>query len=199
MLKNVKFLVNRFFLIKEIDWIKGNYDKFPILQTQMNEVQKNQEEYKQVCKQLIGLKKLIPFTSKEINNIPENTVFWSCVERLKKSTVPKLKLIGNEIENVIENEKTIDDKLLIVFTWLNLFGYYPDNLTSIERIKFNYSDALHAAYGIACDAILTSDRRFAKRIKAAISALKLVTKVGTDANELLHRITGESGSRWVPC
>lgn len=182
-------------IIAQIDWIKNNYDRFPILQAQINEVLKHPEEYKQLCMQLIGLKKLIPFTPKEINNIPENSVFWRCVEELKNSTDANLKLIGNEIENTIENAKTIDDQLMIVFNWLNFFGYYPDNLTRIERIRSNFSDALHATYGIACDAILTSDRRLAKRIAAAIGALKLGTEVGTDANELLHRIAEKSGSR----
>jgi hypothetical protein len=182
-------------IIAKIDWIKSNYDKFPILQTQMNEILENPEKYKLVCKQLIGLKKLIPFTSKEINNIPENSVFWNCVERLKKSTSYQTSNLGKEIEDAIENEKTIDNKLLIVFTWLNLFGYYPDNFTRIERIRPNHSDALHATYGIKCDALLTSDRRFAKRIAAAISALKLETEVDTDANKLLHRITKKSGSQ----
>lgn len=92
-------------------------------------------------------------------------------EKLKNSTDANLKLIGNEIENAIENAKTIDDQLMIVFYWLNLFGYYPDNLTRIKRIRSYFSDALHATYGIACDAILTSDRRFAQRIAAAIGAL----------------------------
>jgi hypothetical protein len=182
-------------VITQIDWIKNNYDRFSIPQAQIKEVLEHPEEYKQLCKQLIGLKKLIPFTAKKINNIPENSVFWSCVEELKNSTDANLKLIGNEIENAIENAKSIDDQLMIVFNWLNLFGYYPDNLTRIERIRSNFSDVLHATYGIACDAILTLDRRFAKRIKAAICALKLGTEVVTDANELMHRIAEKSGSR----
>ena len=179
----------------QIDWIKNKDNRSPILQAHIDEVLKHPEEYKQICKQLIGLKKLIPFTPKEINNIPESSVFWSCVEELKNSTDANLKLIGNEIENAIENAKIINDQLDIVFTWLNLFGYYPDNLTRIERIRSNFSDFLHATYGIACDAILTLDRRFAKRIAAAIGALKLETEVGTDANELLQRIAQKSGSR----
>ena len=102
---------------------------------------------------------------------------------------------GNHIENAIENAKTIDDQLEIVFLWLNLFGYYPDDLMRIERVRSNFSDAKHATYGIACDAILTLDKRFGKRIAAAIGALELRTEVSTDANELLHRIAEKSGSR----
>lgn len=84
---------------------------------------------------------------------------------------------------------------MIVFDWLNLFGYYPDDLTQIERVRSNCSDATHATYGIACDAILTSDKRFVKRAAAAMSALALKTEVGMDANELLHRIAEKAGSR----
>ena len=182
-------------IIELIHWMKNNDDRFAILPVQISEALKDPEQYKQLCKQLIGLKKLIPFAPKDINNIPENSVFWSCVKELDNSTDATLKLIGNEIESAIENAKTIDDQFMIVFNWLNLFGYYPDNLTRIERIRSNFSDAMHATYGIACDAILTSDRRFAKRIAAAIGALKLGTEVGTDANELLHRIADKSDSR----
>jgi hypothetical protein len=177
----------------EISWVKNNFDKFPNLQEQMQEILKNPKEYMQLCKQLIALKRQLPFTPKEINNISENSVFWACVDKLKNDTDAILQLIGNEIENAIEKAKTIDDQLMIVFSWLNLFGYYPDNLTRIERIRSNFSDARHGTYGIACDGILTLDKRFAKRITAAMGALRLETAVSTDANELLHRIAQKSG------
>jgi hypothetical protein len=182
-------------VIAQIDWIKDNHDRFPIFQGQIDEALEHPDEYKQLFKQLIGLRKLIPFTPRRINNIPERSVFWSCVGELKLSTDANLKVIGNEIENAIENAKTIEDQFMIVFSWLNLFGYYPDNLTRIERIRSNFSDVSHATYGIACDAILTLDKRFAKRVHAAICALELTTEVGTDANELLQRIADKSGSR----
>jgi hypothetical protein len=161
----------------------------------MAEFLRNPDEYKELCKQLIGLRKLLPFASNKINNIPEKSVFWKCVDNLKNDADANLQLVGNEIENAIANAKTIEDQLMIVFNWLNLFGYYQDNLTRIERIRANFSDALHGAYGIACDAILTLDRKFAKRMAAAVAALELGTEVGTDANELLHRITNKAISQ----
>ena len=178
----------------EISWIKNNYDRFQNSQAHMNDVLRNPEEYRELCRQLINLKKLLPFTSKEINNIPENSIFWTCIGKLKYATDANLQRIGNYIENAIENAKTIDDQLEIVFLWLNLFGYYPDDLTRIERVRSNFSDAMHATYGIACDAILTLDKRFAKRVAAVIGAFELRTEVSTDANELLHRIAEKSGS-----
>ena len=179
----------------QISWIKSNYDRFPNSQAQMNKVLKNPEEYKELCRQLIFLKTLLPFAPKEINNIPENSVFWTCVEKLKNASNANLQLIGNFIGNEIESAKMIDDQFTIVFLWLNLFGYYPDDLTRIDRVRSNFSDSNHALYGIACDAILTLDKKFAKRVAAAIGALKLKTEVSTDANELLHRIAEKSGSR----
>jgi hypothetical protein len=83
----------------------------------------------------------------------------------------------------------IDDQFTFVFFWLNFFGYYPDDLRKIDKVRSNFSDSNHATYGIACDAILTMDKRFARRLKAAMGALELKTEICTDANELLRRIS----------
>jgi len=179
----------------QIAWIKSNYDKFPNSQPQMNKILSNPQEYRELCRQLIHLRTLLPFTPKEINNIPEKSVFWTCVDKLKNATDANLQLIGNFIENEIESANTIDGQFTIIFLWLNLFGYYPDDLTQKDRVKSNFSDANHATYAIACDAMLTLDKKFAKRAAAAMGALKLKTEVSTDANELLHQIAEKSGSR----
>lgn len=178
----------------QIAWIKNNYDKFPALHAHMDRVLKNPQEYRELCRQLIHLKALLPFTPKEINNIPENSVFWTCVNKLKSAVDANLQLIGNFIENGIENATTIDEQFTIVFDWLNLFGYYPDDLTRKDIVRSNFTDARHATYAIACDAfaILTLDKKFTKRAAAAIGALKLKTEVTADANELLHRIAALS-------
>jgi hypothetical protein len=179
----------------QIAWIKSNYEKFPNSHTQMSKVLSDPQEYKELCRQLLYLKTLLPFTPKEINNIPEESVFWICVGELKSATDANLQLIGDFIENEIESAKTIDDQFTIVFFWLNLFGYYPDDLTRKDRVRSNFSDANHATDAIACDAMLTLDKKFAKRAAAAMGALKLKTEVSTDANELLHRLALRSGSR----
>ena len=167
----------------QIAWIKSNYDKFPSSHAQMDKVLSDPQEYKELCEQLLHLKKLLPFTPKEINNIPEKSVFWTCVGKLKSANDSNLQLIGNFVENDIESTKTIDDQFTIVFLWLNLFGYYPDDLTQKDRVRSNFSDANHATYAIACNGMLTLDKKFAKRAAAAMGALKLKTEVSTDANE----------------
>jgi hypothetical protein len=179
----------------QIKWMKNNYDKFTALHPYMDRVLKNPQEYKELCRQLIHLKALLPFTPKEINNIPEKAVFWTCVNKLKRAVDTNLRLIGDFIENEIENASTIDEQFTIVFDWLNLFGYFPDDLTRKDIVRSNFSDARHATYAIACNAfaILTLDKKFAKRAAAAICALELKTVVSTDANELLHRIAALSG------
>jgi hypothetical protein len=177
----------------QVAWIKNNYDKFPSAQSQMGKVLQEPQEYKELSKQLLHLKALLPFTPKEINNIPEKSVFWTCVGKLKSSSNSNLQLIGEFIDNEIKSAKTIDDQFTIVFLWLNLFGYYPDDLTQKDKVRSNFSDGTHATYAIACDGLLTLDKRFAKRAAAAMGALELKTEVGTDANELLHRIAALSG------
>jgi hypothetical protein len=179
----------------QVAWINGNYDKFPSSQTHMSTILRDPQEYKKLCRQLLRLKMLLPFTPKEINNIPEKSVFWACVGKLKYATDPNLQLIGNFVENKIESAKTIDSQFTIVFLWLNLFGYYPDDLTRTDRVRSSFSDADHATYAIACDGMFTLDKKFAKRAAAAVGALKLKTEVNTDAKELLHRIAEKSGSR----
>jgi hypothetical protein len=177
----------------EVAWIKNNYDKFPSVRTQMDKVLRDPQEYKELSKQLLHLKALLPFSPMEINNIPEKSVFWSCVNKLKCATDANLQRIGNFIETKIENTGTIDEQFTIVFNWLNLFGYYPDDLTQKHKVRSNFTDGNHATYAIACDGLLTLDKRFAKRAAAAMGALELKTEVSTDANELLHRIAALSG------
>jgi hypothetical protein len=177
----------------QMAWIKNNYDKFPGAQTQMGKVLCDPQEYKELSRQLLHLRALLPFTPKEINNIPEKSVFWSCVSELKNNTDLNLHLIGRFIEDQIESAKTIVDQFTIVFFWLNLFGYYPDDLTQKKRVRSNFSDANHATNAIACDGMLTLDKKFAKRAAAATGALKLKTEVSTDANDLLDRIAALSG------
>jgi len=177
----------------QVVWIKNNYDKFPSAQRQMGKVLCDPQEYKELSRQLLHLRALLPFTPKEINNIPERSVFWTCVRKLKSASNPSLQLIGDFFDNEIKSAKTIDDQFTIVFSWLNLFGYYPDDLTQKDEVRSNFSDANHATYAIACDGLLTLDKRFAKRAAAAMGALELKTDVSTDANELLHRIAALSG------
>jgi hypothetical protein len=155
----------------QIVWIKSNYDKFPSSHSQMNKVLSDPQEYKELCRQLLHLKTLLPFMPKEINNIPEKFVFWTCVDKLKSATDSNLQLIGNFIENEIESAKTIDDQFTIVFSWLNFFGYYPDDLTRKDRVRSNFSDSNHATCAIACDAMLTLDKKFAKRAADAMGAM----------------------------
>ena len=75
----------------------------------------------------------------------------SCVSGLKNNTDQNLQLIGRFIEDQIESAKTIYDQFTIVFSWLNLFGYHPDDLTLKKRVRSNFSDANHATNAIACD------------------------------------------------
>jgi len=177
----------------QVVWIKNNYDKFPSAQRQMGKVLCDPQEYKELSRQLLHLRALLPFTPKKINNISERSVFWTCVSKLKSASSPRLQLIGDFIDNEIKSAKTIDDQFTIVFHSLNLFGYYPDDLTQKDKVRSNFSDANHATYAIACDGLLTLDKRFAKRAAAAMGALELKTEVSTDANELLHQIAALSG------
>ncbi len=175
-------------LTAQIKWIKSNYEKHPNVQNQMAQILESEEEYKKLCGQLLFLRELLPFTAKEINNIPARSVFWVCVQRLKDASDENLQVIGNHICEAVQSAETITEQFDTVFLWLNFFGYHPDDLTQIARVRANFSDGMHAAYSINCNGMLTVDKRFAKRAAAAIGALELRTKVGTSAQELLQSI-----------
>ena len=81
----------------QVAWIKNNYDKFPSAQTQMGKVLRDPQEYKELSRQLLHLKALLPFTPREINNIPGKSVFWICVGKLKSASNSNLRLIGEFI------------------------------------------------------------------------------------------------------
>jgi hypothetical protein len=142
---------------------------------------------------LIALKKLLPFAPKEINNIGAATVFWECIDRLKNANDEALFTLAEGIKSAIEKAKDICDQIFLVLIWLNFFGYYSDDLKEIAKTRSFFSDAEHGTYGIACDGILTLDKRFAKKLEAAIRALELETKVASDASDLLARIGAKAG------
>jgi hypothetical protein len=172
----------------EITWIKNNNDRFSNAQNYMKEVLSNPQKHRALSYQLLHLKAQLPFKSKEINNIPNSTVFWTCVDMLKNSIDPNLQFLGGFVENEISSAKTIVSQIEVVLFWLNFFEYYPDDLRKISKVRSNISDARHATYAIGCKGMLTLDKNFAKRAAAAMSALEIKTEVGTDANLLLHQI-----------
>jgi hypothetical protein len=59
----------------QISWMRRNYKNMPKQQAAMDKVLDNPEEYKERCMQLICLKSLLPFKSKDINNFPEYSFF----------------------------------------------------------------------------------------------------------------------------
>ncbi len=168
------------------NWIEENSSRYLGLEEASLKMMNNLKE----GEQLINLKHYVPlFETKIINNITDKNVFWKCVEDLRSSTDANRRVIGDHIKDSIDKAKTIDDQMEIVLNWLNLFGYYTDDLNRKEKVKSNYSDIKHAKYAIACDGILTFDKRFAKKLVAALNALKVETlEVGAEAKDLFERI-----------
>ncbi len=177
----------------ELAWFNDNYNKLPSAQTEMGKVLRDPQQYKELSRQLLHLRELIPFTPREINNIPKRSVFWTCVGKLKSDSNPNVQVIGNFIENDIESATTIGEQFDKVFLWLNVFRYHPDDLTKKNKVQSNFSDGQHAASAIACDGLLTLDTNFAERAAAAMGALRLKVEVSTDARELLGHIAALSG------
>ncbi len=65
------------------------------------------------------------------------------------------------------SEGSKKERLFNILLTLNVLGYWPDNINSRKKqIAFNY-DCMHGIYGTLCRVVISSDKRFIKRLRAA--------------------------------
>jgi len=73
---------------------------------------------------------------------------------------------------------TIPDKVRSMMLILNLIGYQSDKkLSRSDKFISSQSDLGHAAYGSLCDAIVSNDIRFRKRLSAVYAYLYVPTRI----------------------
>ena len=73
---------------------------------------------------------------------------------------------------------TIPDKVRSMMLILNLIGYQSDKrLSRSGKFISSHSDLSHAAYASLCDAIITNDIRFRKRLSAVYAYLDVPTRI----------------------
>ena len=74
------------------------------------------------------------------------------------------------------SEGSVKERLFNVLLTLNVLGYWPDSIDSRKRqLAFNY-DCMHGIYGTLCRAVISSDKRFIKRLRAAYHYMCIPTQ-----------------------
>ncbi len=75
---------------------------------------------------------------------------------------------------------SILNKISWCYSFLNVLGYWPDkHISKIASIISFNSDALHVAYSSCCDALLTADKRLAKKASATFDYFNISTEILT--------------------
>lgn len=114
------------------------------------------------------LRSKLAVNSKELNNL-EPAELWEKIE----------KLFGENRRLIIwwPLEGSIKYRLYHALLMLNTIGYWCDSIDSEKRqLAFNY-DCMHGFYGCFCGGVISSDKRFLKRLKAAYYYLSIQTKI----------------------
>ena len=104
---------------------------------------------------------------REINNLRPKDL-WVAIEEATRSKGASLPFdaSGGPIRKRIYNALMI----------LNALGYWADVIESSARqMAFNY-DSMHGIYGTICKAIISSDKRFLRRLRAAYHYIDIRTR-----------------------
>ena len=97
------------------------------------------------------------------------------LDDVKPESFPQLRKLYNDI---FDEEKRIFNRIFIIYDFLNLIGYYPDESLNKEN-KFLRSnlDRSHATLGCFCDIFVTHDKRFIKKMKVIYENFNIATKI----------------------
>ena len=104
---------------------------------------------------------------REINNLRSKDL-WRTIEEatLAKGASLPFDASGGPIRERIYN----------ALMTLNALGYWADGIDSSARqMAFNY-DCMHGIYGAICKAIISSDKRFLRRLRAAYHYIGIGTR-----------------------
>ena len=103
-----------------------------------------------------------------------NRIF-AYLDEVKPESFPQLKELYKDI---FDEDKRIFNRIFIIYDFLNLIGYYPDESLNKEN-KFLRSnlDRSHATLGCFCDIFVTHDQRFIKKMKVIYEHFNIATKI----------------------
>ena len=119
------------------------------------------------CINVDNLKKIEGFDA--LNRI------FAYLDEIKPENSPQLRELYKDI---FDENKRIFNRIFIIYDFLNLIGYYPDESLNKEN-KFLRSnlDRSHATLGCFCDIFVTHDKRFIKKMKVIYEHFNIATKI----------------------
>lgn len=119
------------------------------------------------CINVDNLKKIEGFNA--LNRI------FTYLDEVKPESFPYIRELYKDI---FDEDKRIFNRIFMVYDFLNLIGYYPDESLNKEN-KFLRSnlDRSHATLGCFCDIFVTRDKRFIKKMKVIYEHFNIATKI----------------------
>ena len=119
------------------------------------------------CINVDNLKKIEGFNA--LNRI------FSYLDEVKPENLLQIKEIYKDI---FDEDKRIFNRIFIIYDFLNLIGYYPDeSLNKENKLLRSNLDRSHATLGCFCDILVTHDKRFIKKIKVIYEHFNIATKI----------------------
>lgn len=113
------------------------------------------------------LRSELAINPREINNLKPQEL-WKKIADLTQASGASLPfdLSGGSVR----------ERLYNVLLTLNALGYWSDSIDSRKRqLAFNY-DCMHGIYGTLCRAVISSDKRFINRLRAAYHYMCIPTR-----------------------
>lgn len=119
------------------------------------------------CINIDNLKKIEGFDA--LNRI------FTYLDEIKPKNFPSLR---ESYKDIFDEEKRIFNRIFLIYDFLNLIGYHPDESLNKEN-KFLRStlDRSHATLGCFCDIFVTHDQRFIKKMKVIYEHFNIATKI----------------------
>lgn len=112
---------------------------------------------------------------KKIEGFNALSRIFAYLDEVKPKSFPPLRELYKDI---FDEDKRIFNRIFIIYDFLNLIGYYPDESLNKEN-KFLRSnlDRSHATLGCFCDIFVTHDKRFIKKMKVIYEHFNIATKI----------------------
>lgn len=160
---------------QEIQTLASNLDDFEKSVKLMNENLKEANQDQSIANTIRDIYCINIDNLKKIEGSNALNRIFEYLDAVKPDDFPQLREVYSSIFN--EHER-IFIRVSLIYDFLNLIGYYPDESLNKEN-KFLRSclDRHHAMLGCFCDIFITQDKRFIKKMKVIFEYFNIATEI----------------------